>query len=74
MWVNSSDFNNHRLVMISSRGTVDMKMYGNEGDSEGSFCRPQGITTDNEGHILVCDSRNNRIQVKSSPSALEKRL
>ncbi|VDN81698.1 unnamed protein product [Brugia pahangi] len=58
-----TDFNNHRLVMMPSRGTVDMKMYGGEGDSEGSFCRPQGITTDNEGHILVCDSRNNRIQV-----------
>ncbi|KAL3998266.1 NHL repeat family protein [Acanthocheilonema viteae] len=60
-----TDFNNHRLVVISSRGTVDMKMYGSEGDSEGSFCRPQGITIDNEGHILVCDSRNNRIQVLS---------
>uniref|UniRef100_A0A915PYU1 B box-type domain-containing protein n=1 Tax=Setaria digitata TaxID=48799 RepID=A0A915PYU1_9BILA len=58
-----TDFNNHRLVVMSSRGTVDMKMYGSEGDSEGSFCRPQGITTDNEGHILICDSRNNRIQV-----------
>ncbi|VDK85505.1 unnamed protein product [Onchocerca ochengi] len=60
-----TDFNNHRLVVMSSRGTVDMKMYGSEGDSEGSFCRPQGITTDNEGHILICDSRNNRIQVLS---------
>ncbi|EJD76381.1 B-box zinc finger family protein [Loa loa] len=60
-----TDFNNHRLVVMSSRGTVDMKMYGSEGDNEGSFCRPQGITTDNEEHILVCDSRNNRIQVLS---------
>ncbi|VDN03240.1 unnamed protein product [Thelazia callipaeda] len=59
----SSDFNNHRLVVMSSRNTSDMKMYGSEGDREGLFCRPQGITTDNEGHILVCDSRNNRIQV-----------
>lgn len=59
---------------MSSRGTVDMKMYGSEGDSEGSFCRPQGITTDNEGHILVCDSRNNRIQVRSSQSDLEERV
>ena len=42
-----------------------MKVYGTEGDLEGQFCRPQGITTDPEGHILICDSRNNRVQVFS---------
>lgn len=41
-----------------------MKVYGTEGEIEGQFCRPQGITTDPEGHILICDSRNNRIQVR----------
>lgn len=50
-------------MVTASRSASDMKMYGAEGDGEGAFCRPQGITTDNEGHILVCDSRNNRIQV-----------
>ncbi|MFH4974023.1 hypothetical protein AB6A40_000732 [Gnathostoma spinigerum] len=57
-----TDFNNHRLAVVS-RGTSEMKCFGSEGESEGFFCRPQGVTTDNEGHILVCDSRNNRIQV-----------
>ncbi|VDN43446.1 unnamed protein product [Gongylonema pulchrum] len=51
------------MVVLAFRGASDMKMYGVEGDSEGAFCRPQGITADNEGHVLVCDSRNNRIQV-----------
>ena len=60
-----SDFNNHRLAVWSPRNGSDMKVYGTEGEVEGQFCRPQGITTDPEGHILICDSRNNRIQVFS---------
>lgn len=53
------------MAVISARGTADMKCYGTEGDGEGFFCRPQGVAIDSEGHILVCDSRNNRIQVTS---------
>ncbi|GMT00525.1 hypothetical protein PENTCL1PPCAC_22699 [Pristionchus entomophagus] len=59
-----TDFNNHRLaVLSSSRSSPDMKCYGSEGDAEGLFCRPQGVKIDPEGHILVCDSRNNRVQI-----------
>lgn len=59
-----SDFNNHRLAVVSSRDSCEMKCYGGEGNGEGFFCRPQGVTVDNEGYILVCDSRNNRVQVR----------
>lgn len=58
------DFNNHRLAVWSPRNGSDMKVYGTEGEMEGQFCRPQGITTDKDGHVLICDSRNNRIQVR----------
>lgn len=58
-----SDFNNHRLAVLSSRDTPEMKVYGTEGSVEGMFCRPQGVKVDPEGHILICDSRNNRVQV-----------
>ncbi|CAJ0578255.1 unnamed protein product, partial [Mesorhabditis spiculigera] len=60
-----SDFNNHRLVMMtdSQHAEAAMKCFGGEGDVSGMFCRPQGLTLDHEGNLLVCDSRNNRIQV-----------
>ncbi|KAK0425299.1 hypothetical protein QR680_009132 [Steinernema hermaphroditum] len=59
-----SDFNNHRLVRLSADGASSgMKIYGGEGQDLGLFCRPQGIAVDSEGHLLICDSRNNRIQV-----------
>lgn len=43
-----------------------MKFIGREGDSLewlGAFRRPQGLDIDQEGHILVTDSRNDRVQV-----------
>lgn len=52
--------------MLSPRNMSEMKVYGSEGDADGMFVRPQGVVIDPEGHILVCDSRNNRIQVFAS--------
>ncbi|PIO61057.1 NHL repeat protein, partial [Teladorsagia circumcincta] len=48
-----TDFNNHRLAVLSSRDTPEMKVYGTEGNVEGMFCRPQGVKVDPEGHILI---------------------
>ena len=31
------------------------------------FTRPNGVAVDEEGHIIVADSRNDRVQVSSSP-------
>ncbi|CAJ0585289.1 unnamed protein product, partial [Mesorhabditis spiculigera] len=60
-----TDFNNHRIVMMATGNGPDlnMKCFGSEGDGEGMLLRPQGLALDQEGHLLVCDSRNNRIQV-----------
>ena len=57
-----TDFNNHRLVLLSLQSN-DMKFYGREGDWDGAYRRPQGLDVDPEGHVIVADSRNNRVQV-----------
>ncbi|KZC05362.1 Tripartite motif-containing protein 71 [Dufourea novaeangliae] len=40
-----------------------VKMIGNEGDSKDNLCRPWGIACDREGHVVVADRSNNRIQI-----------
>ena len=37
-----------------------------QGSTPGSFTRPNGVAVDEEGHIIVADSRNNRVQVFTS--------
>lgn len=37
---------------------------GSEGTSPQRFNRPQGITVDMEGRIIVVDTKNKRIQVE----------
>ncbi|NXV22852.1 LIN41 ligase, partial [Cepphus grylle] len=37
--------------------------FGSEGDGDGKFCRPWGVSVDREGYIIVADRSNNRIQV-----------
>ena len=39
---------------------------GSEGTKDGEFTRPNGVTVDDEGNIIVADSRNDRIQVDFS--------
>ena len=39
---------------------------GSEGTKDGEFTRPNGVTVDDEGNIIVADSRNDRIQVDLS--------
>lgn len=36
---------------------------GSEGSGDGQLCRPWGVCTDSQGHIIVADRSNNRIQV-----------
>ncbi|CAD5205732.1 unnamed protein product [Bursaphelenchus okinawaensis] len=67
-----SDFNGHRIVQIDiTRPAESVEFYGTEGQEPGCFTRPQGMVLDRQGHLLVCDSRGNRIQIVSIP---EKRV
>lgn len=57
-----TDFNNHRLAVIDVVHN-QMEFFGREGEYDGAFKRPQGLDMDLEGHLIIADSRNNRVQV-----------
>ncbi|XP_070574370.1 E3 ubiquitin-protein ligase TRIM71-like [Ptychodera flava] len=40
-----------------------VRMFGSEGEAAGQLCRPWGVCTDKDGHIIVADRSNNRIQI-----------
>lgn len=37
-----------------------------QGSDAGSFIRPNGVAVDEEGNIIIADSRNDRIQIFTS--------
>ena len=53
---------------------VCLKFLGCEGTKDGEFTRPNGVTVDDEGNIIVADSRNHRIQVFSSSGVFLKKF
>ena len=55
-----TDFNNHRLLVIKAN-FCSAQFLGSEGTKDGEFTRPNGVTVDDEGNIIVADSRNDRI-------------
>ena len=40
-----------------------MRQFGDVGDARGYFSRPKGIGTDSAGHVYVCDSLRDAVQV-----------
>ena len=50
---------------------VTPQFLGSEGTKDGEFTRPNGVTVDDEGNIIVADSRNDRIQVNFSVSTFQ---
>ncbi len=53
---------NFRIQILSADGTFINK-FGKQGDSTGSFARPRGIATDNNGNIFVADALFNNVQI-----------
>lgn len=47
---------------------------GKEGSDDGMFTRPNGVAVDEEGHIIVADSRNDRIQIFTSSGVFIKKF
>ena len=45
---------------------VVTQFFGSDGSQNGQFCRPWGICCDQQGHIIVGDRSNHRIQVFDS--------
>ena len=61
---NDNDNGNNRVQVFSSDGMY-LRSFGTKGNKQGEFDFPSGIAFDNNGNILVADSRNNRVQMFS---------
>ena len=58
-----TDQNNHRVQIFNSDGSY-LRSFGREGNKEGEFRRPRGISFHiNNGNIFIADSFNHRIQI-----------
>ena len=55
-----SDYGDHCIKVFNTEGNFLYK-FGNEGDGE--FIRPHFLSVDKAGHLMVCDSENDRIQI-----------
>ncbi|XP_033330864.2 tripartite motif containing 71 protein wech isoform X1 [Megalopta genalis] len=53
----------NRGTELSGKSTKPFKILGNDGDVQDNLCRPWGIACDREGHIVIADRSNNRIQI-----------
>ena len=50
-------------VLVLDKEGEFLRSFGSEGSKSGQFNNPQGVVVDAEGHIIVADTGNNRIQV-----------
>ncbi|XP_071870235.1 tripartite motif containing 71 protein wech [Bombus fervidus] len=51
-----------------------MKIIGNTSDIDDNLCRPWGVACDRDGHIIVADRSNNRIQIFRQDGSLVKKF
>uniref|UniRef100_A0A1B0CFA9 B box-type domain-containing protein n=2 Tax=Lutzomyia longipalpis TaxID=7200 RepID=A0A1B0CFA9_LUTLO len=58
-----SDFENHRLMIVDPGLTRLIASKGFEGIPRQDFSRPSGLCVDDEGRIIVADSKNQRVLV-----------
>ncbi|GAB0090392.1 Protein wech [Sergentomyia squamirostris] len=58
-----SDFENHRLMIVDSGLTRMIANKGFECIPRHDFSRPSGICVDDEGRVIVADSKNQRVLV-----------
>ncbi len=52
--------------MVINQDFQTAQFLGREGSGNCQFLRPQGCAVDQEGNIIVADSRNYRIQIFST--------
>jgi DNA-binding beta-propeller fold protein YncE len=62
-----SDMLNHRLQVFEftpkTQELRHVKTFGGKGAEAGQFLFPKGLTMDEDGKLLVCDSGNHRVQI-----------
>ena len=54
---------NGRIQQFNVQTRNFVKSFGKGGTGDGEFTAPQGIFINDEGHVIVADCLNNRIQV-----------
>ena len=52
-----------RINVLNQHLTDPLQWIGASGASPGRYERPQGITFDLEGRIIICDTKQKRIQI-----------
>ena len=59
-----SDTGDHSIKVFNTEGNFLYK-FGNEGegDGDGEFVQPFCLSVDKAGHLMVCDSANDRVQI-----------
>jgi len=62
-----TDACNHRIAIFKTDGTFVRNM-GSVGSSLGQFRFPFGLDQDREGHLIVCEFGNNRVQMVDKQS------
>jgi len=61
-----TDSGNQRVQIFSSNGTF-LSSFGENGEGDGQFSRPESITVDNSsGKVYVSDTSNNNVQIFES--------
>lgn len=58
----SDGYKNTRVLKFSAEGKFEFE-WGAKGKGAGEFNLPHGIAVDSQGHVIVCDRENERIQV-----------
>jgi ABC-type Fe3+ transport system permease subunit/sugar lactone lactonase YvrE len=56
-----ADNGNHRIAVFKTDGTFVRNM-GTVGSGPGEFRFPRGLADDHDGHLVVCEFGNNRVQ------------
>lgn len=57
-----TDIENHRVIVLDTYLRVDVA-FGNYGSFDGQLDTPQGVSFMPDGHLLVADSGNGRLQI-----------
>ena len=57
-----SDWGYHSIKVFNTDGDFLYK-FGNEGEGDGEFYGPKYLSVDKAGHLMVCDSANDRVQI-----------
>ena len=57
-----SDYSDHSIKMFDLEGKFISK-FGKQGNKDGEFNQPLGLSVNKEGLLMVCDAGNHRVQL-----------